>query len=52
MRTKGAKIEETEYDPNDKGKFKDENMYKYHQNTQQYDPQTQPFSYFYVTITG
>ncbi len=27
-------------------------MYKYHENTQEYNPQTQPYSYFYVTISG
>ena len=27
-------------------------MYKYHENTNEYDPQSQPFSYFYVTIAG
>ena len=30
----------------------DENMYKYHENVNDYDPQAQPFSYFYVTIAG
>jgi hypothetical protein len=36
----------------DKTKPFDENMYKYHENTHEYDPQAQPFSYFYVTIAG
>jgi predicted RNA-binding protein with RPS1 domain len=39
-------------DPEDAEKFKDENMYKFHENTQSFDPQIQPFSYFYVTIMG
>lgn len=52
MRQKGTKVADVEYDPNNAEKFKDENMYKYHENTQEYDPQTQPFSYFYVTLTG
>lgn len=33
MRTQGQKISEVEYDPNNADKFKDENMYKYHENT-------------------
>ena len=27
-------------------------MYKYHDNTQVFDPKTQPYSFFYVTIAG
>ena len=33
-------------------KFKDENMYKYHENTQVFDPSTQPYSFFYVSVQG
>lgn len=41
------------FDPIDEGAiFKDENMYKYHENTNDYDPKVQPYSYFYVTIAG
>ena len=52
MRKKGQKVSDVEYDANNADKFKDENMYKYHENTQEFDPHTQPFSYFYVTIGG
>ena len=27
-------------------------MYKFHDNTQPFDPSTQAYSYFYVAITG
>ena len=27
-------------------------MYKYHDNTQRFDPIVQPYSFFYVTISG
>jgi len=27
-------------------------MYKYHENTQDFDPKTQPYSYFYITVAG
>lgn len=40
------------FDQADTDKFKDENMYKYHENTQSFDPLVQPYSYFYVTISG
>ena len=40
MRSKGVKVDELEYDPNNADQYKDENMYKFHQNTQEYDPQT------------
>lgn len=33
MRKNYPKIDEQEYDPDNKDKFKDENMYKYHENT-------------------
>ncbi len=52
MRQHGKKAGQVEFDPNNADKFKDENMYKYHINTQEFDPKTQPFSYFYVTVSG
>ena len=52
MRKAGKNVDQLEYDPNNAEKFKDENMYKYHPNTQPFDPKAQPFSYFYITITG
>ena len=27
-------------------------MYKYHENTQTFDPVVQPYSFFYLTISG
>ena len=33
MRKKGQKVSDVEYDANNADKFKDENMYKYHENT-------------------
>ena len=44
-------LEEREYEP-DLEQKRDDNMYKYHDNTQVFDPKTQPYSYFYVTIAG
>ena len=46
-----TKIEDKEFDPELEEK-RDDNMYKYHDNTQMFDPKTQPYSFFYVTITG
>ena len=33
MRKKGTKLENLEYEKDNPDKFKDENMYKYHENT-------------------
>ena len=52
MRNQFQKPEEIKYDPQDENKFKDENMYKYHDNTQAFNPSQQPYSFFYVTIAG
>ena len=52
MRKQYPKPDEVLFDPDDKKQFKDENMYKYHDNTQKFDPQTQPYSFFYVSIAG
>ena len=52
MRSKYPKLEEREYDAANEDQFKDENMYKYHENTQAFDPITQPYSFFYLTIAG
>ena len=52
MRSAGQQIEQVPYDHNNADKFKDENMYKYHTNSQEFDPKFQPFSYFYTTISG
>ena len=46
-----AKLDD-KYDENNPDKFKDENMYKYHENTQPFNPVVQPYSFFYITITG
>ena len=49
------RVENLEFDEDDFGpdnKFADENLYKYHPNTERFVPAKQPFSYFYVTITG
>jgi len=27
-------------------------MYKYHENNTDFDPRSQPFSFFYVTVSG
>ena len=32
--------------------LKEENYYKFHENVAHYDPRGQPYSYFYITITG
>ena len=50
--TQYGKLEEQEFDEDNPNKFKDENMYKYHDNTQRFDPIVQPYSFFYVTISG
>ena len=52
MRKDRQRPEELEFDANNPDKFKDENMYKYHENTQPFDPTAQPFSYFYCTFAG
>ena len=44
--------EELKHDENKPDQFKDENMYKYHENTQVFDPIVQPYSFFYVTVAG
>ena len=44
--------ETLEYDKDNEDKFKDENMYKYHENTLEFDPSTQPFSFFYLYVQG
>ena len=46
-------LDEMEFDPNKKNEqWKDENLYKYHENTMKFDPRQQPYSYFYITISG
>ena len=52
MAENGAKVEELEYEEDHPDKFKDENMYKYHENTQTFEPSVQPYSFFYITVTG
>lgn len=48
-----ANLNNAKYDETDEGAiFADENMYKYHENTNEYDPKSQPYSYFYVTVAG
>lgn len=32
--------------------LKEQNVYKYHDNITNYDPKRQPFSYFYLTVSG
>jgi len=32
--------------------LKEKNIYKYHDNITSYDPKRQPYSYFYLTVTG
>lgn len=52
LRQQYTQDKELEYDPADTDKFKDENMYKYHDNTQPFEPGVQPYSYFYITLAG
>ena len=52
MRGNYAKLEDQKYDPDNPEKFNDENMYRYHENTQTFDPSVQPYSFFYLTISG
>ena len=52
MRENNKSLNELQYDQNDPDRFKDENLYKYHENTKPYDASIQPFSYFYVTVCG
>ena len=52
MRREYVGIENLEYSKENEDKFKDENMYKYHENTQVFDPSTQPYSFFYVSVQG
>ena len=52
MRANYDKLDQQVYDEDDPDKFKDENMYKYHDNTQTFDPSAQPYSFFYITVTG
>ena len=40
VRTQLPKPSEVQFNPTDKNQFKDENMYKYHDNTQDFDPLT------------
>ena len=49
LREHYANPEDAKYDENNPDKFKDENMYKYHENTQVFNPIVQPYSFFYVT---
>ena len=44
--------EEMPYDPENQEKFGDENLYKYHDNIQKFNPSTHPYSFFYVSIAG
>ena len=52
MRVNYGKPEDQVYEEDNPGKFKDENMYRYHENTQTFDPAVQPYSFFYLTVTG
>ena len=53
LHTDFKNLTDVEYDPNKNNNlWKDENLYKYHENTQLFDPRSQPFSYFYVTVSG
>ena len=49
---KENKLDALEFDEDNPKQFEDENMYKYHENNTDYDPKSQPFSYFYVTVSG
>lgn len=52
MRKNYAKLEDQVYEEENPDKFKDENMYRYHENTQTFEPSVQPYSFFYVTVVG
>ncbi len=52
MRTNYKNVETLEYEKDNEDKFKDENMYKYHENTLDFDPTIQPYSFFYLYVQG
>ena len=52
MQREYANPETLQYEKDNEDKFKDENMYKFHENTQEFDPKIQPFSFFYVYVQG
>ena len=49
---KQNKVDLVEWDEDNPTQFKDENMYKYHENTLDFEAKAQPFSFFYVTVSG
>ena len=52
LRLEYPDVNTLEYNKQNEDKFKDENMYKFHENTQEYNPAAQPFSFFYVYVQG